>query len=58
MAELFNLRTARKNMKRAEAEKQAEENRMKFGRHKIEKTLTKAEIALNEKHLDGHKRES
>lgn len=58
MAELINLRTARKNKQRDEAEKLADENRLKFGRSKIEKKTTAALNALAEKRLDGNKRES
>ena len=57
MAEVINLRSARKNKARAEAEKQAEENRAKFGRSKSEKQLTSATKAQAKKTLDGHKRE-
>ena len=58
MAELINLRMARKNLKRVEDEKHADENRVKFGRTKAEKNLTASLNALNEKNLDGTKRES
>ena len=58
MAELINLRMARKNQKRVEDEKRASENRVKFGRTKAEKNLTASLNALNEKNLDGNKRES
>ena len=54
-AEIINLKQARKNRARAEAEKQAEENRLKFGRSKAEKTLTAAEKELADKNLDGSK---
>lgn len=43
MAEIVNLRTARKARARAEAEKQAADNRVKFGRTKAEKQMTRAE---------------
>jgi hypothetical protein len=45
MAEIINLRMARKAKARTEAEKQADENRVKFGRTKAEKRLRKAEEA-------------
>ncbi|MQW85884.1 DUF4169 family protein [Sinorhizobium saheli] len=45
-AEVVNLRQFRKRQARSEKEKQAEQNRVSFGRGKAEKTLTKA---LNEK---------
>ena len=58
MAELINLRTARKNKQRVEDEKHAEENRVKFGRTKAEKKISAALNLLSEKKLDGNKRES
>jgi hypothetical protein len=58
MAEMINLRTARKNQKRIEAEKLGEENRIKFGRTKIEKKITAAENVRAERLLEGHKRDS
>ena len=58
MAELINLRTARKNKRRDEAEKLADDNRVKFGRSKSEKKITAAINLLAEKKLDGNKRES
>ena len=44
-AEIVNLRQFRKQNARTEKERQAEENRVRFGRTKSEKQLTKA---LNE----------
>ncbi|ASQ03520.1 DUF4169 family protein [Sinorhizobium meliloti WSM1022] len=44
--DVINLRQFRKRQARTEQEKQAEQNRVTFGRSKAEKTLTKA---LNEK---------
>ena len=57
MAELVNLRQARKRRDRAEAEKDAEANRRKFGRTKAERELKTAEARraatdLNNKKLD------
>ena len=53
-AEIINLRQFRKKQARSEKEKQAEQNRISFGRTKTEKQLTRA---LNEKanktHRDG-----
>lgn len=57
MADIINLRTARKAKARAEKEATAEANRIKFGRTKAEKLLTAAERALAEKKIDAHKRE-
>jgi hypothetical protein len=42
MAELVNLRRARKARERDEATKAADANRRKFGRTKEERTLTEA----------------
>ncbi len=58
MAELVNLRNVRKNKQRVENEKHADENRIKFGRTKAEKKISAALNLLNEKKLDGNKRES
>ena len=56
-AELINLRRARKNKTRDEAEKQAEQNRAKFGRNKSEKIISKIETSKLKNELDGKKRE-
>ncbi|OYU49493.1 MAG: DUF4169 domain-containing protein [Rhizobiales bacterium PAR1] len=45
MAEIINLRMARKAKARGEAEKQAEQNRAKFGQTKAEKKVRKLEEA-------------
>ncbi|MEK1892920.1 MAG: DUF4169 family protein [Rhizobium sp.] len=50
-AEVVNLRQFKKKQTRAEKEKQAEQNRISFGRSKAEKQLTKA---LNEKAERSH----
>ena len=57
MAELVNLRQARKRRDRADAEKTADANRLKFGRTKAERDLKAAEerradADLNSKKLD------
>ncbi|AVF05392.1 MULTISPECIES: DUF4169 family protein [Devosia] len=57
MAEIINLRTARKNKTRAEKVATAEQNRAKFGRTKAEKLKGAREKSRAEKHVDGHKRE-
>ncbi|AHF84794.1 hypothetical protein RLEG3_24590 [Rhizobium leguminosarum bv. trifolii WSM1689] len=53
-AEIINLRQFRKKQARSEKEKQAEQNRISFGRTKTEKQLTRS---LNDKvdkaHRDG-----
>lgn len=55
MAEIINLRRVRKQRKRDEADKQAEQNRISFGRSKPERMLTEAEKTLAAKRLDGHR---
>ncbi|QRM55913.1 DUF4169 family protein [Sinorhizobium sp. BG8] len=49
--DVVNLRQFRKSKQRAEKEKQAEQNRISFGRTKVEKNLTRA---LNEKAEQAH----
>lgn len=41
-AEIVNLRQFRKKQARSEKDKQAEQNRISFGRTKVEKQLTRA----------------
>lgn len=55
MADVINLNKKRKTKVRAEKEKKATENRIKFGRTKKEKQLEKQDIKRSERHLDGHK---
>jgi len=57
MAEIINLRLARKARARTKAEEQAAENRAKFGRSKAEKTIQQAEADRQARTLDGAKRE-
>ncbi len=57
MAEIVNLTRARKAKARADAGKQAEANRAKFGRTKGEKAVEAAEQARRDALLDGAKRE-
>lgn len=57
MAEIINLRQARKQKARAEKEARADANRIAFGRSKAEKNLTKAEQELAKSRLDSHKRD-
>ena len=52
----INLNKARKLKHRADAEKKAAENRVKFGRTKAEKTAQKSEKDRASKGLDGAKR--
>lgn len=54
MAEIVNLRQARKTKKRAEKEQRAKNNRIAFGRTKAEKALSRKEkICEQMRHEDG-----
>ena len=55
MAEIVNLRRARKQRARNEAEALAEQNRISFGRTKAERTATEQERSKAQRELDGHK---
>ena len=55
MAELVNLRRARKARDRAEAEKDAEANRRKFGRSKAERVQVGAETERAAREHAGRK---
>ncbi len=57
MAEIINLRAARKAKDRAKARAQGEENAVKFGRTKAEKDLENARADKARRDLDGMKRE-
>ncbi|AOG08042.1 DUF4169 family protein [Bosea sp. RAC05] len=54
MAEIVNLRRARKQRARQDADKQAQQNRIAFGRTKAERSLTQAERDKAARTLDGH----
>ena len=55
MSNVINLNTARKKKQRAEQDKTAEENRVKFGRTKADKALSSKNRVLADKTLDGMK---
>jgi hypothetical protein len=57
MAEIVNLKRARKAKARAEKDETAAANRIKFGRTRAEREKAEAGRALEAKKLDGHKRE-
>ncbi len=57
MAEIINLRKARKAKTRVEREAVAAENRVAFGRTKAEKQRAKAEQQLAGRKLDAHRRD-
>lgn len=58
MAEIINLRQARKAKGRADKEAVAAANRAKFGRTRTEKQAEQARRDQAEKQLDGHKRDT
>ncbi len=55
MAEIVNLRQARKAKKRDAQERIATENRAKFGRTKAEKRKDHTEAESARRHVDQHK---
>lgn len=55
MAEIVNLRQARKAKARAEKDAAAAANRAKFGRSKAERTASDAEATRTARSLDGHR---
>jgi len=57
MAEIVNLRTARKRRDRAEKARKADENRALHGRTKGQKTTEATERERALARLDGHRRE-
>jgi len=56
MAEIVNLRLARKAKARTDKQKQAERNRAAFGRTAAEKKAATAERARQARELDGIRR--
>ena len=57
MADIINLRSARKAKARAERDQAAAENRRRFGRTKAEKERDAAEAERAEKRIEGHRRD-
>jgi cell fate (sporulation/competence/biofilm development) regulator YlbF (YheA/YmcA/DUF963 family) len=57
MAQIVNLRRARKARTRVEAEQKAAENRVRFGRTKEEREQLAAEGELAARRVEGHRRE-
>lgn len=55
MAEIVNLRRARKRKARAGAETNAASKRLVHGRSKADRNLSKAEKETADRKLDGHK---
>ena len=57
MADIVNLRQARKRKARDDKEKTAEANRLAFGRTKAEKQATSLEKNRVDKALEAHRRD-
>jgi len=57
MAEIVNLNRFRKAEKRAAEERQAEANRVKFGRSKAEKQRDRHNTGKQQRDLDSKKRD-
>lgn len=57
MENVINLNRARKIRARAEKERQASENRIRFGRPKSETANLRQEHERADRQLSGHKRE-
>jgi hypothetical protein len=57
MAEVINLRQARKAKARSAKENAAEQNRIRFGQTKAEKARLRLEEEQKAALLDGHKRD-
>ena len=50
---IINLRQARKAKARAEKQKRAQENRVKFGRSKVERRMSAKVLEIERSRLDG-----
>ena len=57
MAEIVNLRLARKARTRSKAASRAAQNRVRFGRSGAEKSLTRAREEKRARELESHRRE-
>jgi hypothetical protein len=55
MADVINLRQARKHAKREAAARQAEENRVRFGQTKVERDLARSQAQKAQRDLDAHR---
>ncbi len=58
MTEVVNLRLVRKRKAREDAQKRAAENRATFGRGKSAKASDAANLNLDRRRLDAHRREN
>jgi hypothetical protein len=52
MADIINLRRARKDKARREHEREAEANRLRFGRNKAQKSADRDAVARSRRSLD------
>ena len=57
MAEIINLRKARKAKARADKDAKADENRARFGRPRQEQMSTEATREMQDRKLDAHRRD-
>lgn len=57
MAEIINLRAAKKQVARTAARAKGDENAAKFGRTKATRDLEKAQAAKAARDLESHKRD-
>lgn len=57
MAEIVNLRQARKHKARADKARAADENRAAFGRSKEQRERQRSLVEHAERHLESHRRE-
>lgn len=57
MADVINLRTARKRKERSEKEQRAAENRALHGRPKVEKKQTRLEAEKSASFIEAHRLE-
>ncbi|MBH9728752.1 DUF4169 family protein [Brucella abortus] len=58
MSDIVNLRQFKKQKARDTKEKQAEQNRILFGRTKVEKDFSRAQAQKAERFLDMNRRET
>nr|WP_247650452.1 DUF4169 family protein [Brucella sp. 458] len=58
MSDIVNLRQFKKKKARDTKEKQAEQNRILFGRTKVEKDFARAQVQKAERFLDMNRRET
>ncbi|ESR27307.1 DUF4169 family protein [Lutibaculum baratangense] len=55
MSDIVNLRQARKARARAEKEKQAADNRLRFGMTKAERQAAERQRSSLDRHVEGHR---